>query len=509
MEGILKSKLYQTFEVGSCQIEGAEAIRPALPGDRIRIDPSSGNNVEILERAQHTLVGVLELAGKAIYGFTSRGSPIYLFVPWNESYPPFYVGSSHLDTTKNVVAHVEFESWAPGVNCPRGNLRRIFGVCGDLAAEEAGLLLHACPRPWKSVKQLSLLNPPKPASMHHIVDGYTFNVDPPGCVDIDDAVTFHSRPDGMQIHIHIADVSSYLATNPPLWRAAELGQTLYRDGAVVAGMLPPAVEEICSLLPGQWRQCVSLVFMWNGCVNNIRFERCKIMVADSYTYENIYGTSHGALLKEVASGIAGKELSDSHDWIAELMLFYNREVAKVLREAGSGILRRHSAPESKRLERLQAVASDLAHLAYKAGEYCGAEESDVAHWGLGTAVYCHASSPIRRWADCINQATLIRMLFDDSMVIPNYSTEELNRLSAIAKRYERDLFFVRTLLSVKADADTKLQGIVVDERKVWITEWKRLVTAANTLEPGTTVSIKVFMDPQQRNWKRRMVLEFV
>jgi hypothetical protein len=101
------------------------------------------------------------------------------------------------------------------------------------------------------------------------------------------------------------------------------------------------------------------------------------------------------------------------------------------------------------------------------------------------------------------------MLFDDSMVIPSYSTEELNRLSPIAKRYERDLFFVRTLLSVKADADTKLQGIVVDERKVWITEWKRLVTAANTLEPGTTVSIKVFMDPQQRNWKRRMVLEFV
>jgi exoribonuclease R len=343
--------------------------------------------------------------------------------------------------------------------------------------------------------------------MHHIVDGFTFHVDPPGCLDIDDAITFHYCPEGTVVRIHIADVASYLATNPALWRAAELAQTLYRDGAVVAGMLPSSVEEICSLLPGHWRQCLSLVFMWNGKATDVRFERCKIVVEQSHTYESIYGTPEGGFLKELASGLAGKELPDSHDWIAELMLFYNREAAKLLRETGSGILRRHSAPDMERLERLQAVTSGLAHLAYKAGEYCGAEDTNVMHWGLGLAAYCHASSPIRRWADCINQATLIRMLFDDSMVIPKHSTEELNRLSAVAKRYERDLFFMRTLLG--GSGGREVQGLVLDERKVWIAEWKRLVTAPNTLAAGTRVSIKVFMDPQKRNWKRRMVLEFV
>ena len=81
----------------------------------------------------------------------------------------------------------------------------------------------------------------------------------------------------------------------------------------------------------------------------------------------------------------------------------------------------------------------------------------------------------------------------------------MNELASKAKRYERDLFFVRTLL--QTGIWSSLEGVVVSGRKVWIEDWKRLVTVDHTFQPGDKVKIKAYMNPEQRNWKRRMVLE--
>ena len=215
---------------------------------------------QVVERAPHRgIVGVLELANPTRYGFTSRGAPIYLFTPWNEAYPHFYVGSSARDTSRNVLAVVDFMAWDATSNLPRGDLREILGPCGDLAAEEAALRLVAG-RPWRQVPALVI---PTPTGV--LNPGTTFHIDPPGCRDIDDAVTLLPLGANMwSVHIHIADVASLVQANPWLFAAAERGQTLYDDGKVVAGMLPAEAERACSLLPGEERQTLSLVFTWSA-----------------------------------------------------------------------------------------------------------------------------------------------------------------------------------------------------------------------------------------------------
>lgn len=46
------------------------------------------------------------------------------------------------------------------------------------------------------------------------------SIDPPGCVDIDDACSLRELPDCYEVGIHIADVSYYIPFNSPLDRFA-------------------------------------------------------------------------------------------------------------------------------------------------------------------------------------------------------------------------------------------------------------------------------------------------
>jgi hypothetical protein len=147
-----------------------------------------------------------------------------------------------------------------------------------------------------------------------------------------------------------------------------------------------------------------------------------------------------------------------------MMLFYNRTAAEELKRWGVGVLRRHAGPDVERLEamrRLDLPASVSDRLAMRAGSYCLATEEDTVHWGLGVAVYCHASSPIRRWADCLNQMALAAALGGGGAEsTPSQAVAALNAAARRAKGYERDLRYVRVLLG--ADAAEAHEGVVVE-----------------------------------------------
>ena len=516
----LETKNYETFRIGDTIITDAKTVRPALPGDLVSLDGSG--NLIIDKRTRHAgLVGTIEMASAVKYGFTSRGTPIYLFVPWNESYPPFYVGSSH-KSKENMLAIVDYESWDKQANCPRGSCRIILGPCGELAAEQAALIHHASPHPWKK----SLLPPtlfPRAVGPPDttLLFAPTFHVDPPGCKDIDDALTLLVQDDGqIAVHIHIADVATLLASNESLWRAAEIGQTLYTDGRVQVGLFPPLVEESLSLMPGLTRPTLTLRILWDpatGAIGWTQWQHTEIVVKDSFTYDSVMNSAHALLLRPLCVALGGQDTADSHEWIAQTMLYYNRAAAAVIRDAGAGILRCHNAPEQAVLDRISTISTIPKFLAYSSGSYCAADTTgSTEHWGLGSALYCHASSPIRRFADCINQASIMNALFKYGIAVPTYSIDDLNAVEKAIKAYERDLFFVRRLLTLGTGIDPEF-GVIVDATekkvKIWVEGWKRIVHVRRPLdgwgfEPtmGSSVLVKAHANYTQRNWKRRVTL---
>jgi exoribonuclease R len=517
--GPLETKNYETFRIGDMIITDAKTVRSALPGDIVLLDGSG--NLIIEKRTKHTsLVGTIEMGSSIKYGITSRGIPIYLFVPWNETYPPFYVGSSH-KSKENMLAIVDYDSWDKQANCPRGSCRAIIGPCGNLAAEQAALVVHTSPNPWKKSLLPPTLFPRSGPTPMPFLYAQTFHVDPPGCKDIDDALTFVVEPDGqIAVHIHIADVATLLASNESLWRAAEIGQTLYTDGKVQVGLFPPLVEESLSLIPGLSRPTLTLHFLWDpatGSIGPASWKHMEIIVKESFTYETVLKSSHAPLLRALCIALGGPDTADSHEWIAQTMLYYNQSAAAVAASARTGVLRCHSAPEQAVLDRISQFASIPKFLAYSSGSYCAADTMEpTEHWGLGAAVYCHASSPIRRFVDCINQISIMNTLFKYELAVPTYSIESLNTIEGRVKAYERDLFFVQRLLTLGTGIEP-VPAVIVDmaeeKVKIWIPEWRKIMRVRRPVdgwrfEPkmGASVIVKAHANYMQRNWKRRITL---
>ena len=157
------------------------------------------------------MIGVLELASRVKYGFTSRKSPMYLFRPLNQKLGLCIVGCRQISTT-NVLALVKVEN-SSGSNggisteLPRGNLEKIIGNCGDFQAEQESLVHQYSVVVWEDEP----ITPP--ISDRPLLKGISINIDPAGCRDIDDVFTFG---DDGYFYITIADVSEWMKESSSL-----------------------------------------------------------------------------------------------------------------------------------------------------------------------------------------------------------------------------------------------------------------------------------------------------
>lgn len=527
---ILYTKDYKSFELRSTTaasiiIQGAKAVNRCLPGDEVSY--SNTNGVSLVTRAKHpTLAGLLELNSKVKYGFTSRGSSIYLFTPFNEAYPPFVVGCSERDTSQNRLALIQFDSWTE--TFPRGNLLRLLPVGADEEALAWTYSPMACER-YKGPMPLAPL-----MTNRHLLTENTFHIDPPGCRDVDDVLTIEQHGGETYIIITIADVASVVLPDSPLdQRAAHIGQTLYQDGNAPKHMLPPELSEsLLSLLPStddNTKPGVSLRFPLSDPTRTEWF-LSAVKTTTTYTYVSVYTNVLVSNVLTKMSEVLGERTEDSHKWIEVAMKFYNLEAAKLLRKAGEGYLRAHTTPQAEKLYHYTAISPDLKFLAFSAATYVHAAATDTHHWGLATDIYTHVTSPIRRYADLVNQRVLKQMINGVPANTPTASPNHLNIRARQLKQHDRDLTLLR---QIKQAPTGSTQATVVElkplpltnETKVitYVPSWQLLVRLRYTqqadgsllskderqkfhIKVGDQITLAYTTNLTARSWKKRMVL---
>jgi ribonuclease R len=88
----------------------------------------------------------------------------------------------------------------------------------------------------------------------------TFTIDPPGCVDIDDALSIRQLPNGnWEIGVHIVDINYYLRQGSALDKEAALrGTCVYLANRMIP-MLPLPLIEHCSLSAGRDKRTFSVM----------------------------------------------------------------------------------------------------------------------------------------------------------------------------------------------------------------------------------------------------------
>lgn len=100
------------------------------------------------------------------------------------------------------------------------------------------------------------------ASRRDFRDEKTFTIDPNGTRELDDAIHVKTLADGnMEIGVHVADVAHFIKVNSLVDREAKKrGTGIYLMNRAV-NMLPPRLaNDVCSLLPGEDRLTISVVF---------------------------------------------------------------------------------------------------------------------------------------------------------------------------------------------------------------------------------------------------------
>ena len=536
LRGILQTKDYSEFIILSDTgnklhtFSGAKLANKCLPGDHINWDEKC--NLEL--RDEHPLIiGTIELTNKSKYGYTSKHIPIYLFTPYNKSYPHFIVGCS-VPPVKNLIGLIKFDKW--DTTFPRGQLQQVLGISGDYEAEKQALVWQASP--YKYPKG-SYVPETKENAIRRELSGFTFNIDPEGCRDVDDVLTFEQSDKGWNVAITISDVARYVEDGSVIDIFASLiGQTLYDNGVPIRPMLPKEYSEnVCSLIPGKISYGITLQFLWNNEINeinkitNIEWFESILTTDKSYTYDefnSLPDTDYKKVLKEIASYLANdinSEITDSHKWIEQCMLFYNKEAGKMLKKAEMGILRRHSAPNLENLKKLEKYP-ELKHLAFSSAEYCLAEEESI-HYGLESEHYAHASSPIRRYADVVNQRIIKLLLKSDETYIVPLAMYDMNYRAKLNKNFERDLYFLDAISTNRTFKGIILDKNIIDSKikiKIYIYEWKRSISVTYKYDGKVwsrdekreidvtdfgEVEINCSFNVNARNWKERVIINII
>ena len=454
------------------------------------------------------IIGVLELASKYKYGLTSRGAPLYLFKPYDPAIPDHVVGCSHRDTTANQIAIIETSHQETGQKI-RGLLHRLIGPVGDLTAEKEALLLFYNPaviskRRIDLIPEAETRYDAERQELSAATGWLTFHVDPPGCRDVDDALAYH--PTTGKWAITIADVAAAVPESCEVDASAAIKGTSFYDleGRVLTPMLPAAISEgSASLLPGSRKRGLTL-FLDDEKGSGSILLPTWITVDTTYTYGSVLLSPIAAEM-QLAFG-SGSGSSDPHKWIESAMILYNAFVAAALAKAGSGLLRvQPPSPE------LTAAAShpSLAHLLQEAATYETADVEFKAHTSLGLPVYCHATSPLRRYADLVNQRVLHSIRTGAAAHLSNQKTvaAHLNERTKAARRFGRDLTF---LTHVTPGRVHEVAVIIMLDDKAYVPLWNRVIRIRHFMSPadnvpGKEIRIHVYCDPTQRNWKQRVL----
>jgi ribonuclease R len=115
----------------------------------------------------------------------------------------------------------------------------------------------------------------------------TFTIDPPGCSDIDDALSIRKMSNGnWEIGVHIVDINYYLRQGSALDKEASLrGTCVYLANRMIP-MLPLSLIEHCSLSAGRDKRTFSVLFEVDaeGKVLHSKLEKTLIRSQRQFSY---------------------------------------------------------------------------------------------------------------------------------------------------------------------------------------------------------------------------------
>ena len=389
----------------------------AMNNDKVRIAfyakrrgcEAEGEVIEILQRANDTFVGTLEVEKSYAFLVTeNRTLANDIFIPKDK-----LNGGKTGDK-----AVVKVTEWPDKAKNPIGQVLDILGKAGDNTTEMHAILAEfGLPYVYPQSVEKAADKIPAEISAEEIARREdfrkvtTFTIDPKDAKDFDDALSIRPLKDGLwEVGVHIADVTHYVKEGSIIDKEAEKRATSVYLVDRTIPMLPERLcNFICSLRPNEEKLAFSAIFdiTEKGEVRDSRIVHTVIESDRRFTYEEaqqIIETKEGdfkdeiLMLDTIAKALrekrftAGainfdryevkfeidekgkpisvyfKESKDANKLVEEFMLLANRTVAEKIGKAPKGkkpkVLpyRIHDLPDPEKLDNL---AQFIARFGYR------------------------------------------------------------------------------------------------------------------------------------------------
>ena len=389
----------------------------AMNNDKVKIaffakrkhHDAEGEVIEILERANDTFVGTLEVEKSYAFLVTeNRTLANDIFIPKDK-----LKGGKTGD--KAVVKVIE---WPDKAKNPIGQVIDILGKAGDNTTEMHAILAEfGLPYVYPQAVEKAADKIPAEITAEEIARREdfrkvtTFTIDPKDAKDFDDALSIRKLKDNLwEVGVHIADVTHYVKEGSIIDKEAEKRATSVYLVDRTIPMLPERLcNFLCSLRPHEEKLAFSVIFdiTEKGDVKNSRVVHTVIYSDRRFTYEEaqqIIETKNGDFKDEVlmldtiakalrekrfAAGAINfdryevkfeidekgkpvsvyfKESKDVNKLVEEFMLLANRTVAEQIGRVPKGkkakVLpyRIHDLPDPEKLDNLNQF---IARFGYK------------------------------------------------------------------------------------------------------------------------------------------------
>lgn len=406
-----------------------------------------------------------------------------------------------------------------------------------LAAIRSELAIEDLPAAALAEADDSVRTGPAVAAAEDLTDLPFVTIDPPGSRDLDQALHITAESGGWVLRYAIADLALFVRAGGAIDESARArGVTLYLPDAK-SPLHPPSLSEgAASLLPGELRPAL----VWrvriaeSGEVLDVDVRRARVRSCGAYSYQQVEAALDAGVAEEVFgllrdAGRAREALQarrggldlrlpdqtvvaaagryelvyrpplEVEGWNAQLSLLVGECAARIMLDAGTGVLRTMPSPSVEKVDRLRRHARALgvpwpepigyaalvrsldprvadqaalivqsAKLARGAG-YLGftqAPTGDVTHAAVA-APYAHVTAPLRRLVDRFaNEVTLAARA---GTAPPEWAIATLTELPALMERARARERAVERLVVSLAEAavlagcvGTQVDGVVVD-----------------------------------------------
>jgi exosome complex exonuclease DIS3/RRP44 len=426
IKGILKFASGSQFIITDSEIVDVtkynKFIVNCLPGDRVELNK---NKLNVIERANYMIPGILHISSKISYGITGKGNILKKFTPFDTNLPCFLVSTKKQFQADDIYIIAKFEYWKN--NMCHGSIVKYIGNVGDISTEFEYIKLCATSS-FSNIKNLDL-SCYQNDNIKNRIDmrkKTIYSIDPVGCKDIDDALHIESTDNGgYELGIHIADVSAFIPQDSPLdIEISKRIESIYLSDQQI-NMLPDILSlNKFSLIENEDRPAFSIIVSIDNHYNIREFKFCRslINVSENLSYEqaqnyidkkfNKYKSLN--MLYDVARSMnkSNNHIFDSHNMVEIYMIMANSFAAKQIygKYGSKSIMRRHNTTNTSKIIDSNIPANILSKINiynYEKAEYCFAI-GDFKHSGLQEEYYTHFTSPIRRYVDIL----VHRMLSD-------------------------------------------------------------------------------------------------